>query len=323
MKKSFFISLSTINLLTPMFIISCKHTEKDLKNIEEEQNKNNFSNSINEINFNLDNYIYDDSNKYYEELNGLKGDALFTALYNLQRKHISGIGNYGDLYKIYETAFIDKYFEKNGTILDIYSEVENGKDPYEYPVGYYDGMGSKGKLKTGKKEGTVYNREHMIPQSKFNKVNPTRNDAHFVWPSDKWVNEKRGNLPHFNVGQDGKLTLNGTKINKKYAEPINLFKGDTARAYFYFQATHKNANWPEVFKKTYPYFTDKFLKGYIEWSILDKVDIIEIERNNEIAKAQKGLRNPFIDYPDLISLIWGNSEKTFKNKGILIGIKNA
>ncbi|WP_268926446.1 endonuclease [Mycoplasmopsis mucosicanis] len=259
----------------------------------------------------------------------MKGDELFKAVYKNQQKYVSELrskSSYSNLYNIYSKAFIDKYYEKDGTILDIYSEVADGNDPYEFPVGYYDGSGSKGHLnKKSNGEGFKYNREHMIPQSWFEKVEPTKFDAHFVWPSDKKVNEWRGNNPHFNVQSPTKTSLNGTKIGKKYTEPVNIFKGDTARAYFYFQITHKNAihgKSKEVFKKAYPYFSDQFLNVYKEWADFDPVDIIEVDRNNIIAEYEGGLRNPFIDYPELIDLIWGDSSKTFVNKGVLKIVEN-
>ncbi|MDC8937443.1 endonuclease [Metamycoplasma hyosynoviae] len=266
---------------------------------------------------------YDASNEYYKEADGLKGQELFKKLFNIQQKYRHSIGNYSDLYKTYETSFIDKYLENDGTILDIYSEDPNGPDPYNFNIGNYEGTGGHGTGLPSNGEGAMYNREHMIPQSWFNKVNPTRNDAHFVWPSDKAVNNWRGNFPHFKVSNPNRTTKNGTKISNKYCEPIDWFKGDTARAYFYFQITHKNGYsgaGSQVFDNAFPYFHKEFLDCYYEWSEFDPVNLVEIERNKAIAEAQGGIRNPFIDYPDLYKLIWGNGTETFKNKGVAIGI---
>ena len=69
-------------------------------------------------------------------------------------------------------------------------------------------------------------------------------------------------------------------------------------------------------------FHDKFLNCYYEWAKNDKVDQIEIDRNNDIANNHyNGLRNPFIDYPNLPELIWGNKGLTFKNYGVLKSVK--
>ncbi|WP_027120827.1 endonuclease [Mycoplasmopsis lipofaciens] len=260
------------------------------------------------------NLVYDNSN-YYAELNGLRGEQLFIKLSELQRRYKNGIQGYNDLYRVYRSAFVDKYFEKDNTLLDIYSENPNGKDPYVFSWNQNNG-GYHG-------EGDMYNREHIIPQSWFNRAQPTRNDAHMVWPTDGKVNALRSNYPHYYVTHPTHTSLNGTKVDGTYAEPIDVFKGDIARVYFYFQITHKNAqsgHASEVFKSTYPYFNDKFLKTYLDWSKNDPIDQFDIDRNNAIANEYGGLRNPFSDYPNLPYLIWGNTNDTFVNHGVAIGI---
>lgn len=271
--------------------------------------------------------VYDSTNQYYSSLEGKQGKELYDAIFQLQKSHTSGIGSYADLYQVYKTAFLDKYFEKNNTVLDVYSENPNGNDPYEFKHGEWEGTGGHPRPEgKSNQEGRMYNREHVIPQSWFNKVTPTRHDPHFVWPTDKKVNEWRGNDPHYWVKESNfNKSLNGTKwIKGKYCEPIDYFKGDFARAYFYFQGTHRNGmskNGSSVFSTVFPYFNDKFLTCYLDWAKKDPVDLIEIDRNNAIAKATSGLRNPFIDYPELPELIFGNSGKIFTNKGVAIGIK--
>ncbi|WP_406615595.1 endonuclease [Mycoplasmopsis hyopharyngis] len=272
------------------------------------------------------NIVYDSSNKYYASLENKSGKELYDAIFKLQKSHTGGIGSYADLYQAYKTAFLDKYFEKNNSVLDVYSENPNGNDPYEFKHGEWDGAG--GHPRPGGQanaEGWMYNREHVIPQSWFNKETPTKHDPHFVWPTDKKVNEWRGNKPHYYVSNGSVTTsLNGTKWNNNYCEPIDYFKGDIARAYFYFQATHRNGmskGGDTVFSSAFPYFNNNFLTCYLDWVKKDPVDIIEIDRNNAIAEFTSGLRNPFIDYPDLPELIFGNSGKTFSNKGVAVGVQ--
>ncbi|UUD34975.1 endonuclease [Mycoplasmopsis caviae] len=263
-------------------------------------------------------YIYDSSNNYYSSLQGLKGEELFIALLGNQQSRINNIKGYDYLYTVYQDCFIDKYFEKDGTILDIYSENPNGDDPYTFTW-------SK-KHKGGRSEGDGFNREHLIPQSWFAKKQPARNDAHFIWPTDIKVNALRGNLPHDNVSRPSRTSLNGTKISSTACEPIDAFKGDIARAYFYFAITHINslvshAQGDKVFNRSsFPYVKQHFLSVYSQWSIKDQIDIIDIERNNAIASHYGGLRNPFSDYPELTDLIWGNNNKVFENHGIMTGL---
>ncbi|ADV34305.1 Extracellular ribonuclease precursor (plasmid) [Mesomycoplasma conjunctivae] len=273
-------------------------------------------------------YVYDKSNNYYSSLEGLRGVDLFNALLNLQKQKRSKLTNYADLVnRIYRNAFIDKYFEKDNTILDVYSENPNGKDPYVFKVDEYDGRGGKSTGKSyGNGEGSMFNREHMIPQSWFNKDEATRCDAHFVWPTDKNVNAWRGNDPHDNISSPSWTSLNGTKGKDGVGcEPIDYFKGDIARAYFYFNVTHHNGTHNKgerVYTSTFPFFVKHYLDVYSKWATNDQVDLIEIDRNNKLDEIYGGLRNPFIDYPDLIELIWGNdTTKKFENRGVIVSVK--
>ncbi|MGY5139505.1 endonuclease [Mycoplasmopsis gallinarum] len=273
-------------------------------------------------------YIYVRDN-YYERANGLKGKELFDALLAIQRSHKTYSADYAKLYETYKTAFVDNYLDQNGTLLDLYSENPAGIDPYEYPMGYWEGGGSQGSLnRKANGESTQYNREHLVPQSWFNREPKARADAHFVWPSDKQVNNWHGNGPFGNVSDArlSKTSLNGTRIGiDETTEPINYFKGDVARALMYFQITHKNAHskrGPEVYSDVFPYINDLYRLTYIDWNNKDRVDQIDVDRNNAVAVAQNGIRNPFIDYPWLPELIWGDSNKVFHNYGILESVVN-
>ncbi|WLP85259.1 endonuclease [Mycoplasma seminis] len=273
------------------------------------------------------NYQYDSSNNYYAQLDGLKGSALLQALNKLQFGKKEG-GSYDGLTSFYNQtkAFRDLYYEKDNTLLDIYSENPNGKDPYTYRNYNYSGGGG---------EGNGTNREHVIPQSWFNKVGYMRNDPIHVWPSDVKVNNMRSNFPHDIVSIGGKSSLNGSKLGKNKIgdtvfEPIDEFKGDIARAYLYFSVTYGNRNLggssitatdnaQKVFTTSAPYINNHYLQTYINWDKQDPVDPFDVTRNNETAKWNKtGRRNPFIDYPNLYENIYGQNPKPFKNLGVLI-----
>ena len=45
---------------------------------------------------------------------------------------------------------------------------------------------------------------------------------------------------------------------------------------------------------------------YIQWAKADKPDALEIKRNNDVAKIQ-GNRNPYVDFPNLMEYVWGDS----------------
>lgn len=267
-----------------------------------------------------DNYLipeksfYEKSN-YYDSLEGLNGNKLYSELIKIQHNHLSGIKSYRYLKTIYKDAFKDLYYEKDGSLLDIYSENPIGKDPYNYS---FNDSGS-----SAKSEGLGFNREHLVPQSWFKKEKLARQDAHHVWPTDILVSNKRDNYPFGKVTNAIFTSKNGTKIDSYLAEPIDEFKGDIARAHLYFAITHASrykmhSKGNDVFKflDNKP-LVNKYFDTYTKWAKKDQINLFDIVRNNEIAKHQNGLRNPFSDYPELIDLIINPGNKVFVNKGIL------
>ncbi|WLP85156.1 endonuclease [Mycoplasma seminis] len=277
-------------------------------------------------------YVYDDKNNYYKDAEGKSGEELVKALLNIQKSHLGGIkpgqDGYGKngLVKIYNSnAFKDFYYEKDGTLLDVYSENPSAKDPYTYKVYQYkDNANDEG-------EGT--NREHIVPQSWFGGKKAweiERNDGNHVFPTDIVVNRIRDNNPHDNVVSNIEWTSkNGSKLGTNNIgttafEPIDAFKGDIARAYLYFTVTYNDVDLQRgtgsIFKPAFPYIQSHYLNTYINWDAKDPVDPFDVTRNNETAKIQE-IRNPFIDYPNLYENIFGDNPKPFHNLGTLIEAK--
>ncbi|MBZ4204085.1 endonuclease [Mycoplasma tauri] len=256
-----------------------------------------------------------EDNKYYQALDGLSGIELYNKLHQIQRANSDNIPDYNSLMNTYKDAFKDLYYEKDNSVLDIYSENPSGKDPYTYRS--FSRFGS-----SARNEGQGFNREHIVVQSWFSKSSPMRNDAHHVWPTDIKVNNLRDRLIHSNVPKPSKTSQNGTKIDSNHAEVIDEFKGDVARAYFYFAATYIGTkNWlkkegAQAFDFSEGALKNQYFKVFKQWSDKDKIDAFDIVRNNEIAKHQV-VRNPFSDYPELIDLVLNPQGKVFKNRGVL------
>lgn len=250
--------------------------------------------------------------------------------------------SYGGLWNLYSSnnnnnGFRDKYFENDNTILDIYSEKPISVDSYNFTV-ITDQCGSNGY----KKEGDCYNREHLIPQSYFDENTPMKTDAFHVWPSDGKVNGERGNLPFGTVSTANYTSQNGTKRGSSAVpnysgtvfEPIDEFKGDIARAFFYFATRYEdymddfytNTNQAQTqVKAMFDGSTDKvfntdFLNILYQWHLSDPVSQREIDLNNYIY-AEQGNRNPFIDQPNYVYDIWyqslNNSEFNFDNSLVI------
>ncbi|HQE35021.1 MAG TPA: endonuclease, partial [Flavobacterium alvei] len=198
----------------------------------------------------------------------------------------------------------------------MYSENPTGIDPYNYSTSV-----SSDKCGSYSVEGDCYNREHIIPQSVFNSNSPMVADAHFITPTDGKVNGLRSNFPHGIVASASKTTLNGSKLGTSgvsgYSgtvfEPIDEFKGDIARMYFYFATRYENnvAGYSyDMFNGTSgQVFTPEFLSMLLAWHAQDPVNAREIARNNAIYARQNN-RNPFIDHPEYVQLIWNPTADT-------------
>lgn len=249
---------------------------------------------------------------YYNTATGT-GYSLKTQLYNIIKDHTNN--GYAGLYTTYLTSDVDNFYENDGTILDMYSENPSGTDPYTYTTGTAQRCG------TYSVEGDCYNREHIIPQSVFNEQSPMVADAHFITPTDGKVNGIRSNYPHGTVSSATYTSQNGSKLGSSaisgYSgtvfEPVNAFKGDIARMYFYFATRYENTvsgySFPMFDGSANKVFTTAFLNVLLAWHAQDPVSAREIARNNAIYARQNN-RNPYIDHPEYVNQIWGGTSST-------------
>ena len=246
----------------------------------------------------------------------------------LASEHLHSDQGYGALWTLFtHTAFRDNYYENDGSLLDMYSENPSGTDPYNY-------TSTSQQCGSYTSEGDCYNREHLIPQSYFDgyAVDPMKNDPFFVVPSDGKVNGDRNNLPFGKVGTATYTSQNGSKrgngINSGYAqgysgivfEPIDAFKGDIARAFFYFATRYEDsmgnfynsANASTCQAKNMfdgssgRVFSNPFLDILFKWHTDDPVSAKEIAINNDIYYNHQSNRNPYIDHPEYVGMIWNS-----------------
>lgn len=249
---------------------------------------------------------------YYNSANGLSGAALKTELSSIITNGHMDRG-YSGLWTAYKTTDIDKDYENDGTILDIYSEKPAGSDPYTYTPGS-DQCG------TYSTEGNCYNREHIVPQSLFNQASPMVADIHFIRATDGKVNGMRSNYPFGKVGSATFTSQNGSKLGTSASsgysgtvfEPIDEFKGDVARMIFYFVTRYQSklstfSSGNMLGSSTFPGLQTWELNVLLAWHNQDPVSQAEIKRNNASYTFQ-GNRNPFIDNPNYVNLIWGSQQ---------------
>ena len=155
-----------------------------------------------------------------------------------------------------------------------------------------------------------------MPKSWFGgSVAPMYTDLFQLIPTDGYVNSKRSNLPIGKVTSATWTSTNGSKVGTsnisgysgQVFEPIDSFKGDFARTYFYMAVCYMDKN---LGVETQSNFTGGNLKPWsqqllLQWAAMDPVSQKEIDRNNAVYQLQHN-RNPFIDYPDLVEKIFGN-----------------
>ena len=237
---------------------------------------------------------------YYDPAEGLTGAALKQALYAIIANQ--SVHTYAMLWTDFQSTDV----RGDGKVWDIYSDVPGGTSPYSYTF-------VTNQCGTYNSEGDCYNREHSVPQSWFAGAFPMYTDLHHIYPVDGWVNNKRGELPYGVVGSADWTSQNGTRtgmsITPGYTntvcEPIDAFKGDIARTYFYMMTRYQ----PNVSAWTSDMFQGDDLASWaedmlVQWSDNDPVSAKETDRNNAIY-AQQGNRNPFIDRPEWVHSIWG------------------
>ena len=253
---------------------------------------------------------------YYGEAAGLSGYALKTALYNIIKNHTAQ--GYSALWTFYSQHELDNYYEQDGSVLDMYSENPASADPYVYTA-TVDQCG------TYNSEADCYNREHSFPRSWFGgAVEPMNSDVHHIFATDGFVNSKRSSYPYGKVASASFTSNNGSKLGSSQSatgyngtvfEPIDEFKGDFARAYFYMATRYQNliAQWQNnsseanaVLNGTDTQVFESWqLQLLKQWHAQDPVSQKERDRN-EAAYQYQGNRNPFVDHPQLVSEIWGN-----------------
>ncbi|MCP4293957.1 MAG: T9SS type A sorting domain-containing protein [bacterium] len=234
---------------------------------------------------------------YYDSAIGLDGEELRLALHNIIDGH--NAQSYSGLW----TAFYTTDARPDGTVWDMYSDVPGGIPPYVYEFGVDQGGG-------GATEGTGYNREHSWPQSWYGGASPMYTDLFVLYPTDVRVNGMRSNHAFGEVGSASWTSLNGSKVGSNsypgYSgtvfEPIDAYKGDFARAYFYMTARYytEDGSWdnnsPMANRSQLLPWAEAML---LEWHENDPVSVKETDRNDAVYDIQNN-RNPFIDRPDFV-----------------------
>ena len=229
---------------------------------------------------------------YYNNASGKTGDALKVALHDIIKGHT--VVSYAGLL----VAYASTDCREDGKIWDMYSN-------YHYPL--------TGNCGSYQKEGDCWNREHTWPQSWFNEVSGPKSDLFHVYPTDGFVNGKRSSYPYGEVSNPTYTSGNGSKLgpcttsgySETVFEPIDEYKGDLARSYFYMSVRYysEDSGWGSSDMTNKSVIKPWALAMLLRWSDNDPVSQKEIDRNNAVYGYQ-GNRNPFIDHPEYARMIW-------------------
>lgn len=246
---------------------------------------------------------------YYDDAQGLSGQPLRSALHDIIDDHDSQ--SYSSMWGHFEST--DN--KGSNTVWDIYSDVPGGSPAYTFQFGS-DQCGNYGA------EGDCFNREHSFPQSWYGGGAPMKSDFFHVYPTDGYVNGQRSNHPFGEVDNPFWTSTNGSRsgmnVFPEYAgnvfEPIDEYKGDLARSYFYILTRYMDVSgsWSS------PMLSAGDLSAWAEellvfWHQNDPVSTKEVDRNNAIHDIQDN-RNPYIDHPEWVEEIWSSTTAIIGSK---------
>ena len=261
---------------------------------------------------------------YYQNASGKTGIELKNALTSIISTGYK-TQSYDALYTAYKKG--DIRTDGTGYIWDVYSDKPESKPAYYFQP-------DNDRCGTYSKEGDCFNREHCIPQSWFKEASPMVSDYLHILPTDGKVNGERSNFPFGEVATASWTSTNGSKkgtpksdlgYSSTVFEPIDAYKGDIARIYFYFVTRYADklssfeGNGNEIFNsKSYLGLDQWTINMFLRWSKNDPVSDKEKTRNTA-AESHQGNRNPFVDHPEFIDMIWGSS--TTKSATKKVGYK--
>jgi endonuclease I len=227
--------------------------------------------------------------QYYAATTGLSGDALLSVLHDIIDEHKEVRYSWLPFRDLDESTSNDSHVEL------VYSDATSPKE---------NNGGSVGE----------WNREHLWPRNfGIGHEGPDNADLFNLRPSDVQVNSERGSLVYEDTDPEKSVPLQfsapGCSKDNNSWEPRNDEKGDIARSCFY-MATRYDGTEPATSNLRISDVPDassaRFgrLLTLIRWHHLDPVDKAERNRNHRIFTHWQGNRNPFIDHPEFVGLIF-------------------
>ncbi|KNY27054.1 endonuclease I family protein [Pseudobacteroides cellulosolvens] len=226
-------------------------------------------------------------NDYYKYAVGKRGTELKKALHDIIDDHTEI--SYSDVWDALRET--DEDPKNSSNVILIYSGRSQGK--------YTNGSSVDN-----------WNREHVWAKShgKFGTQMGPGTDLHHLRPEDVSINSDRGNK-EFDDGGIYHTEATQCKTDNDSWEPRDSVKGDVARMLFYMTVRYEGDSGEidlelnNSVNNGYAPYHGK-LSTLLQWHAQDPVDTFEIRRNNIIYNKWQHNRNPFIDHPEWVQLIW-------------------
>ncbi|NOZ35666.1 MAG: T9SS type A sorting domain-containing protein [Chlorobi bacterium] len=248
---------------------------------------------------------------YYDSANGLSGAALKAALNNI----ISG-----------QTVY--PYTSTGTDVWDILKETDKDPNNPDNVILLYTGWSVNAAQEYN--SGSGWSREHCWPKSHGFPLEeqPAYTDCHHLRPADISVNSARNsrwyaecNEQYFDAG--GTIPTDSWTSSTEWVwKPRDAVKGDCARMIFYMATRYEgaynttagvtepdleildflpaddNSPLPEMAK----------LSDLLAWTWNEQDPVDDFERNrNEVVYSFQGNRNPYIDHPEYVCLVFGSN----------------
>ncbi|MDL2223337.1 endonuclease [Bacteroidales bacterium OttesenSCG-928-M11] len=242
---------------------------------------------------------------YYNNIDGKQNREIKTQLHKILKVHTRL--KYNDLWFYFRTTDV----KDNGTVWDMYSNTVRNFNP-----------------NGGNSSTSGMHKEHSLPKSWWGTSSEVESfdaytDLNHLYPSDGDANTAKSN---YMLGEINSTTFNNgvSKVGRNaYSypgsstanafEPADEYKGDFARTYFYMITCYEDyaQQWRSdglnmLNQEVYPVLKDWAKDMLLKWHRNDPVSAKEIIRNEEVYLYQSN-RNPFIDFPQLVEYIWGDS----------------
>lgn len=236
-------------------------------------------------------YNFGDAATYYNEIdNSLTGNSLLKALNTLNKSKRQSTIGYNSLKNYYQyTDYDPKY-----ATTDI-----NGVTSGERLLSFYSGTSAT-------YSGGNMNKEHVWPDSRGG--NKVEADIHMPRPTIQAENGSRGNsfyvegMKHTSNGWDPAMESFGDET----------YRGDSARIIFYSAIADTSLGLVDKTNDSTSNNTMGKLSDMIKWHL--NYPVMQREKNrNEGAEYLQGNRNPFIDHPEYVCRIWGNTNDTTRS----------